>query len=245
MQVSIFDLVAVSPPRGIKKFIYNCGKTFVTEYVEELFQIEQEQYGIVQVWGEETIVQVSNEFGEIRTLATKTAKIQKRQDRGGQSQNRIARLREETIHNYLKLAGEKIDQCFLSNGNPTVKAVLLIGNGFKKDSMKTYSTVLTKVPVYVHDWQRTEPISSLIRDMIDREHGTESKNNDDRLQEAINLQSDRLVFGLETILNEMNEIEYVFSRKQMDVPKPVYICSDFINRFGGMVGVRYLSVGDE
>jgi hypothetical protein len=137
----IFDPVILSPPRKIEKFMYHCGKHFLVEPIEDLFKTSEKTFGILQVFGEETIVQICDEYLALKTLDVKTTKLQKRQDRGGQSQNRIARLRLETIHNYLKSAGEKAEHAYLTNGLPNIEALLIVGPGLKKEQILNYINI--------------------------------------------------------------------------------------------------------
>jgi peptide subunit release factor 1 (eRF1) len=222
MPDSVFDTVVFSPPRPIKKFIYWCGKDFITEPIEELYKEPIERYGILKVFGEETVVQISNEFGEVKTIDVKTTKLQKRQDRGGQSQNRIARLRLETIHNYLKSAAEKATAAFVSEGVPNVNAILVVGSGLKKEQILEYLNI--KVPIYVKTINLTEDYSNYIFEMI----AEVGKNKETReLNEVLELMAktpDLLLFG-----DEVND----------DTVKKKYTGKLVLGRFGGVVGVKY------
>ena len=48
----MFRPIFVSPPRTIKKFIYNCGNSFVLEPIEELHVESKEKYGLMELCGE-------------------------------------------------------------------------------------------------------------------------------------------------------------------------------------------------
>ena len=134
------------------------------EPIVELFKQPVENYGILQVYGEKTIVQISNEFAEVKTIDIKTTKLQKKQSHGGQSKNRIERLRQESIHNYLKLAGEKAMLAFVKNGIPIIKALLIIGPGMKKDQIQEYINI--PVIIMVKSADVDDPISPLLLELI-------------------------------------------------------------------------------
>lgn len=222
-----FDLQVIETPRAINKFIYNCGRSFVLEPIVELFKQPVENYGILQVYGEKTIVQISNEFAEVKTIDIKTTKLQKKQSHGGQSKNRIERLRQESIHNYLKLAGEKAMLAFVKNGIPIIKALLIIGPGMKKDQIQEYINI--PVIIMVKSADVDDPISPLLLELIatcsSNKNATALKEIDDLLIK----QPDMLVFGDEIKSDEVRIVH--------DNPL-------ITQKYGGPVGIRYFAAID-
>ena len=99
----MFSPVIITPPKPINKFIYYCGKKFILEPIYDLFKTADTIYGVVEIYGEEYYISTLNNLKEFNTIYKGGTKLQKRQNRGGQSQNRIARLRLETVHIYLQL----------------------------------------------------------------------------------------------------------------------------------------------
>ena len=130
--ISLFSPVFITPPQEIKRFIYNCGKSFTVDYISQLYIAPKQHYGVVQIYGEDAVIQVCDETLQIKTVGKKSTKLQRKHCRGGQSQNRIARLRDESIHEYLKSVGEKITTAFMTDGQPNVSDILILGHGLKK-----------------------------------------------------------------------------------------------------------------
>ena len=81
---SVFDVIVLYPPRKIKHFVYQCGKKFVLDEVVQLYKQPEQLYGILKVHGESATIYTCNEFSEVLLISRKTAKIQKRQKKGGQ-----------------------------------------------------------------------------------------------------------------------------------------------------------------
>ncbi len=219
------------------------------EPIEALYETPQAQYGIIQINGEDAKIQLTNEFGETRTVATKTTKLQKRHARGGQSQNRIARLRLETIHNYLKLVGEKAEKAFLENGNPIIKALLIVGNGMKKDQIKQYINI--SVPFYV--FPNDNDLQSLIQQMVSSETGIVDTKHNETIQSLVRDQMDLLTFGLNetTEAFHQNQLRTIYatpaSKEQFNsenIKCTVVILQDetILKLYGGIIGVRFISV---
>jgi hypothetical protein len=242
------DHIVIYPPRALNRFIYRCGKTFAYEELLPLFEEPKKMFGILQVWGEETIIQIANEFCEVKNIATKTTKIQKRQKNGGQSQNRIARLREESIHNYLKLSGEKANNAFMRDGLPIIEALLIVGNGWKKDMLEQYLIIPKNISRYVYSVEKGVNIESYIKDMILKETGQEEKKHLTHIQDAILFNPDILVFGRENVLKEEN-LKYIYVSDKINLDKKLFqsliILKSGLEPYGGIVGERFFKTENE
>lgn len=238
----IFDPVVLTPPRKIEKFMYHCGKHFLIEPIEDLFKTAHKRFGILQVFGEETIVQVCDEYLDIKTLDCKTTKLQKRQDRGGQSQNRIARLRLETIHNYLKSAGEKAEHAYLTNGLPNIEALLIIGPGMKKEQILNYINIPVEKFIYSIDKPNTN-ITIYINEMITSTTSTHDEKHISYIEDLINRSPELITFGqIETLTAvKNNEIATVYTNISVHIDFPcIKIHSNWLSTYDNMIGIRYM-----
>lgn len=133
------NVFLIEPPRPIKMRAYSCGHHFETELIEDLFET-YDDYGIVHIKGEETTLYSLN--GDQLTYLTKfTTQIQSNHSRGGQSQNRIERLRQEQITEYLKKINELlvakwiIPQTDQETELIKIKGLIIVGHGLKKDQL--------------------------------------------------------------------------------------------------------------
>ena len=220
----------VYPPQEIKRFIYNCGKTFDVDYINSLFIPSKKRYGVIQIYGEDSIIQVCDENAILKTLNTKSTKLQRRHGRGGQSQNRIARLRDESIHEYLKSVGEKINSAYITDGVPNVTDVLILGHGLKKSQIIEYRPeTLQNLPINVESKPREDPITPYLQRFIDSRVRNEYSSDLQEIETLLQSNPDLLVFGAE-LTDHAAEI------------KKIYDTQDVLARFGGPVGVRYYSI---
>ena len=216
------------------------------EPIEELFKIPKVNFGIMQVYGEKTVIQMCNEFGEVKTISTKTARIQKKQGRGGQSKNRIERLREETVHNYLKLASEKAELVFLSEGQPVIKALLIVGTGIKKDLIREYIHIPVNHYVFACDQESEESLKLFIAKMIESEDENASKKHVKYLTDLLTLNPDLLIFGVEEIklALENKEVKALYvDEKHSDVFQcdTILVKDSFINAYGCIAEMFYVN----
>jgi hypothetical protein len=239
MPGSIFDTTVIIPPRPITNFVYRCGKKFVYEMIESLYEEPSRQFGILRVFGEKTIVQISNEFSEIKTISVKTTKLQKKQGRGGQSKNRIERLREETVHNYLKLASEKAMAAFVKDGQIKIQALLIVGSGMKREVIKEYLQL--PIPYYTYALNSEEDdISEYLTAMIKSEMDDESNIHIKYIEDLIRQQPDLLVFGAE--IYDVPKLKTVYTDHDCIPPaasKVIKLRHGSLQKYGGVIGERY------
>jgi peptide chain release factor subunit 1 len=125
------------PPKPIRKFIYLCDKSFHTELIEELYQT-YDDYGILYLSGCEYCFYVLNGNDLYEITKTTRKRLPKTHRRGGQSQGRFARLREEAIHNYLVKVNEASVDLFINPKTtlPNIKGLIIIGAGNKKEQFQ-------------------------------------------------------------------------------------------------------------
>lgn len=218
MPIRVFSLVCIEPPKPITRFIYNCGKSYVLDPLIDLYKTPSKTYGILEIYGEETYISKTNDLYELHRLADKTTKLQKRQGRGGQSQNRIARLRLETIHNYLQLAAEKAITYFVTNGVPNISGLLVLGHGLKKEQILEYLNL--DVPTTVNTKSKDDPIMPYIIDFVANFAASDEKTELQYIDYILQTQPDLLVFG-----DELNQ-----------PLKKIYNSSAVVQKYGGPVG---------
>lgn len=191
------------------------------------------------------MIQVSDEFGDTKTIDRKTTKLQRKQCRGGASKNRIERLREETVHNYLKLASEKVTRAYTENGIPIIKALLIIGNGNKKDEIREYINI--DVPIYVESCDvndNKELIQAKFFDMVTKEREKEESKYLDRITEIIRTNPDLLIFGKEDILQSIHKLRFLYVAKDDKTEYPIdksKIIKLNIESYGNFIGELYVS----
>lgn len=124
------------PPKPIKHFTYLCDKVFHIEMIEELYE-QHPDYGIIHIDGCQFSFYILNGIDLYDITKTTRKKLPRTHKRGGQSQNRIARLRDEAIHNYLVKINEKSLELFIDDLTtlPNINGLVIIGGGNKKTKL--------------------------------------------------------------------------------------------------------------
>jgi len=121
------ELVVIEPPRPIRENVYRCDRRFHVDLIAPLFVDDPRVYGIVAITGTETQLWVGNAT-QAAQASTLSARLQKRQKKGGQSQARIARLAEETRARYVRAIIERMNAEFASVDTP-LHGILVLGAG--------------------------------------------------------------------------------------------------------------------
>jgi peptide subunit release factor 1 (eRF1) len=199
----------------------------MADYIAQLFIAPKQRYGVVQIYGEDSVIQVCDETLLLRTLGHKSTKLQRRHGRGGQSQNRIARLRDESIHEYLKSVAEKITTAFMTNSQPNVSDILILGHGLKKQQIIEYlPNMLAQIPIIVESKPQADPVEPFIRRFVESRACINLADDLNKIEDIMQQSPDLLVFGDE-IVSHAADI------------KTIYDAANVVARYGGPVGVRY------
>ncbi len=126
------------PPRPIKRNWYRCDSMFYIQEIEHLYR-SYDNYGIILVngqCGDFFLLSASGEEAAVMIGQFHT-RLQRAHGRGGQSQNRIARLQQESVWEYLKKLNDQAMKHFWDTKDNTskVKGLILVGTGSKKDEL--------------------------------------------------------------------------------------------------------------
>jgi peptide subunit release factor 1 (eRF1) len=244
----------IIPEKPLKKNYYRCSNAFETQMLEELIG-ETEEYGLIMVTGSETKFYSFNEIDH-KLLARIKIDLPTNTSRGGQSQARIARLREEKIHHYLKSIGERCIQFYTRDGLFNVKKFIIMGNGEMKNKLadSKYIGILNNYKI-IMTLESIVPFEH-IRPILDTEGIftiDETKEIKD-FEYLLEMQPNVLVFGKEEIQKCLDEnlIKKILISKQMlseievkDSIKVIETESYKIENFGGVVGFLYYEIDIE
>ena len=132
------DIFYFIPPKPIKKYIYLCDKHFRIDFIEDLYQ-KHADYGILYLNGDEFTFYCLNGPDLFEVTKTTRKKLPRTHRRGGQSQNRIARIRDEAINNYLTKINEACIETFIDENTtlPNIEGFIIIGSGNKKEKFQS------------------------------------------------------------------------------------------------------------
>ncbi|MFW6008178.1 MAG: peptide chain release factor aRF-1 [archaeon] len=121
------QLYWIEPSTPINSKIYKCDKSFV---LHPLMQKQKEKIGLIAIDSKEaTIAKIQN--NNINILKQFESNVWSEHKKGGQSQQRFERLRDEELHNFFKTVSETVNTEF-SKDRGEIKGILVGGPGPNK-----------------------------------------------------------------------------------------------------------------
>lgn len=153
-QVNI-QVFSVEPPLPLNIRMYRCDQIFVTEALEEMLQ-DKLTYGLIVIDRRDGTLGLLN-GKNITELSSFSSNVPGKTTKGGQSQQRYARLRDEAAHNFFKKVGAAANDAF--SQIPDLKGILVGGPGNTKEDFISGDYLQTRVKekiIAVKDLSYTE-----------------------------------------------------------------------------------------
>lgn len=195
------------------------------------------------VLGEEAEFFLFDNKGRSRKLGRITDSISCRHGHGGQSQNRLARLREGQIHRYLEQVEENIRRFYTKEGLTEIRKLILFGSGQKKEQVRDRIGWLS-CPVITLSLLDLKSVEEKFFRIVGEDVKEDSQAFVDEIKEFIRVDPNRLVFGEADVREQysLNLLERVWCRKnegfmRNDKTGIVQVQHHFIDDFGGFVGL--------
>jgi len=126
---SDIKLWSIEPPEKMTAKIYRCDQTFVLDPLKELVR-EREVYGLILLDAREANIGLLKGKA-IVSLKHLDSTVPSKTVKGGMSQSRYDRLREDALHDFFKKIGESVSQLLLQ---AELKGVIIGGPGFTKNN---------------------------------------------------------------------------------------------------------------
>lgn len=124
------QVFSVEPPEPLNIRVYRCDQTFLLEPLKEMIEVK-EVYGLIVLDRREgNIGLLKGTY--IEDLFHMTSGVPGKTTKGGQSQARYARIREDAAHAFFKRIGEIASKEFLTK--PNLKGILIGGPGPTKET---------------------------------------------------------------------------------------------------------------
>ena len=165
-QINI-EVFSIEPPEQLNIRIYRCDQTFVTDILEDMME-DKETYGLLVIDRREGTLGLMK-GKNISEIANFTSDVPGKTTKGGQSQQRYARIREEAAHNFFKRVGEHTNDEFLRIEG--LKGILVGGPGPTKETFLDgdYMDVrLKKKIIAVKDLSYTREFG--LKELVDKSH---------------------------------------------------------------------------
>lgn len=240
------DIILLEPLRPIQKFLYRCDKIFHVESLLPLYESNAPKNGLILITGDQTSFYMIQ--GDYITLLKRfNVDLPKRHDRGGQSQNRLARLRTEAIHNYITKINEYIIKFYISPEKcmPIIEHLILAGPGDKKREVQERLDYKLVPLVKMITCQEHDDIKIIVNNVL-----FELKNNKPLEEWEQHLMAGRAVYGHKEIEQALKDglLEKLLIVKEKITPLIKELCLkkgvkliplEEGNQFGQVLGITW------
>lgn len=132
-------LIDFEPYKPLKTSIYKCDSVFHTEFLDYLFT-DDSAYGFIIIDGESTLLGIVKGTDK-KILYEYKVSLPNKQGRGGQSQNRFQRIREEKRKNYITKVCEFIHKYYINDDKVNVENFVLAGSAELKNELYNSSSL--------------------------------------------------------------------------------------------------------
>lgn len=225
--IIIFDadfIIIIDPVKKIKANDYICDNKFhldilIDQYENELF------VGLALISGESFILYkliITNKYVDFKILKQKKIILQKRMRKGGQSAQRIGRIRDEKENKYVRDVAINIVDTFMYENNSKYMCENIILAGPSELKYKVQCEPIfkqyfdTRVIKIIDSEFNDNVIHKLIKDneylLININNEKFRKEQVTLVKELIQNASDKLVFGRSNVLDELHccSLEYIY-----------------------------------
>jgi peptide chain release factor subunit 1 len=127
-QINI-EVFSIEPPEPLNVRLYRCDQSFVTDILEDMMD-EVQTYGLLVIDKREATLGVMR-GKNITVIASFTSDVPGKTTKGGQSQQRYARIREEAAHAFYKRIANSVNDEFAAMEE--LKGFILGGPGMTKE----------------------------------------------------------------------------------------------------------------
>lgn len=165
-QVNI-EVFSIEPPEPLNIRIYRCDQTFVVDILEDMLE-EKETYGLIVIDRRDGSIGLLK-GKNITELTSFTSDVPGKTTKGGQSQQRYARIREEAAHNFFKRVGSAANDEFSQIGG--LKGILVGGPGPTKETFLEGDYLQTRIKnkiIGVKDLSYTGEFG--LQELVDKSH---------------------------------------------------------------------------
>tara|TARA_Y100000310_G_scaffold344780_1_gene459461 strand:- start:1846 stop:2937 length:1092 start_codon:yes stop_codon:yes gene_type:complete len=206
-QVDI-QVFSIEPPKQIKTRIYRCDQSFVLEILREMME-HTEIYGLIVIDRREGNIGLLKGTSVVE-LAGFTSDVPGKTTKGGQSQQRYARLRDIAAADFFKKVAEAVNKEFLEMKN--LKGILLGGPGPTKEDFLNGSYLnneLKKKVLGVKDLGYTgdvglQELVSKSQDLLAKEAITQEKQVMEEFFKLLNTDDAKVAYGEKEVLSALD-----------------------------------------
>lgn len=237
----VFEVIEIDIP--IKNKLYYCDKVFHTQFLDKYICLEKEVYLVMFLNGDHTYY-YEKYLTEMKLIKQISFDRQKKQKKGGQSAPRIGRICMEKIESFINKSIDGLN--LYINNDKQYESIIIAGNG---DIINGIKSKVNDNNINYLKLVNKDLLYSECELLINSINGESDKNKIDEYMELITSDYEIVVFGLDSIIDNINNIKEIVIHKKSkyynyvkDYPN-IYVINnngiDFLNNYDGIIGQLY------
>jgi len=243
-----------NPPQPVTHFFYRCDRHFHLQDLIPLYKSVKEEYAILLVSGKDTRFYLYNS-NVVVCLSKLKETLPNNHNKGGQSSNRFARIRESVVGHYIKRITEIMKNLYVKEGIFSYSGLIIAGPAetknlvyddetfkqfFQKHTLKFLNIPqITETSIYCVIKSSLDVLSNLETDIFSN------------LEEKIVRDVDSFIFGEDAVISAFKQnllktiyVSSTFTNKILENKTKTNIlvvsCKEFISKYG-IVGEKHFS----
>jgi len=238
--------ILIIPPEKVKKSFYRCDSHFHLDSLVEMYR-DEDIFGMVLIDGKDAkIFNVikRGDYVDFKLKSKYSYDPQKKQKKGGQSAQRIGRIRLEKRDHYIDNVATLVVSSFMSDNNTriNINGLAICGASLTKKELYDHhliSCYFSPIPIRVKTTQNLNPYLAYDDTLFKKEYDSS------KLLELIKLADDRLVFGKPNIRYELQNCTLETIYLSCDISQKLRDKIDHENTYGCKIEEISNVVGDD
>jgi len=216
----------IEPPEPLNLKIYRCDQKFLLDPLYDLLK-EKEIYGLITLDAKEVTIGLLK-GSHIESVYNAESNVPSKTVKGGWSQARYRRIREQALHEWLKKIGEIASKIFLENN---VVGILIGGPGpvkedFVRGEFLDYRLRDKIIAIKDVGYTNEYGLEELVRRSEKELENTKLMKERKILKEFFQLLNEKSILGLENVLKmgEINNLEKVIINEEIKIGNIKFFC---------------------
>nr|QBK89294.1 MAG: peptide chain release factor 1 [Mimivirus LCMiAC02] len=225
-------IILIEPPKKINRSYYCCGKKFHLDPILEMYKIST-CFGIALISGNKSIcykITLSGANVDISIIKNTSVKLQKRQKKGGQSAQRIGRIRQEKENVYVNKVVDMVVSSYMNYEKTkcNIKGIIIAGPASLKYKVVDHNKVqkylgnkILKV-INISEIKKSSGLeiykkySEMFIDAIDKETITVIEEVKNLILNFNSNSSNTVIYGYENLMYNIKQLKYILVYSTID-----------------------------
>ncbi|MEM5828422.1 MAG: peptide chain release factor aRF-1 [Candidatus Aenigmatarchaeota archaeon] len=230
-----FKVWVIEPPEPLNVKIYRCDQQFLLDPLKELLK-EKDVYGLIVLDAKEATIGILR-GKNIEVIYNEESNVPSKTVKGGWSQQRYKRIREQALEEWLKEIGMKASQIFLQN---EVKGILVGGPGPTKEDFvrgeyldyRLRDKIIAIKDIGYTDEYGLQELVNRSQEELAQSEIMKEKNILNKFFEAVSKMQQNVIYGVKDVIRylESGALEELIISEDFEYGKISLVCKNCGNK---------------